>query len=87
MFVVQLQEKIKFINNKTMLIITPKNHVSFRSEEIASFALAKDKNNKFTIVDVLFKSGANLNLLYDNEEEAQLFYDNITEIITAEYIK
>jgi hypothetical protein len=70
-----------------MLIITPKNHVSFRSEEIASFALAKDKNNKFTIVDVLFKSGANLNLLYDNEEEAQLFYDNITEIITAEYIK
>lgn len=70
-----------------MLIVTPKNHVSFRSEEIASFALAKDENDKFTIVDVLFKSGMQLNLISDNEEEAQLFYDNITEIITAEYIK
>ena len=70
-----------------MLIITPKNHASFRSEEIASFALNKDKNNKFTILDILFKSGSQLSILCDDEEEAQLFYNNITEIITNEYVK
>lgn len=76
-----------FINNKTMLIVSPKKHVSFKSEEIAGFALMKDNNDKFTTVDLLFKSGAGLNIICDDEEEAQLFYDNITEIITSEYVK